>query len=88
MLLVFLLLMSLHLHFTMHIYYCNTLTCESGCRQENNIKIAVKEVDCEWINLAYDRCQWWAVVGRMLNVLILLNSRQWFYWLRDCAEWS
>jgi len=62
------------------------LLCESGCRWENNIKMAVKEVGCEWINLAYDRGQWRAVVGRMLNVFILLNSRQWLYWLRDCAE--
>jgi hypothetical protein len=34
--------------------------------------MAVKEVGSEWINLAYDRGQWWAVVGTMLNVLILL----------------
>jgi len=44
--------------------------------------MAVKEVGCELINLAYNRGQWWAVVGRMSNVLILLNSRQLFYWLR------
>ena len=72
----------------MRIYYCYTLTCESGCRRKNDIKMAVKEVGCEWINLAYDRGHWWAVVGTMLNILILLNSRQLFYWLRETAEWS
>lgn len=67
--------------FTVHIYYCNTLTRESGCRRENNIKMVVTEVGCEWINLAYDRGHWWAVVDTVLNVLILLNSRQLSYWL-------
>jgi len=39
----------------MHIYYCNTLICESVCRRENNTEMAVKKVGCEWLT--------WLMIG-------------------------
>jgi hypothetical protein len=41
------------------------------CRQEDNIKMYLREMGCEWVDrtqLAQDRLKWWAVVNKMKNL--------------------
>jgi hypothetical protein len=45
-----------------------------SCRWENNIKMDVKEIwhdEVDWIYVAQDRGQWWALVNMVLNLSVL-----------------
>jgi hypothetical protein len=43
-------------------------------RWEDNIKLDLQEVgygDVDWIELAWDRDRWWALVNLVVNLLVL-----------------
>jgi hypothetical protein len=45
------------------------------CRWEDGIRVALREIDwggVEWIRLAQDRDQWWAVANVAVNLLVLV----------------
>jgi hypothetical protein len=44
-----------------------------SCRWEYNIRIEVREIGqkgVNWIHLAQDRDQWWAVVNTVMNIRV------------------
>jgi hypothetical protein len=44
------------------------------CRWDNGIRIDLREIGwrcLEWIQLAQDRCQWWALVNIVMNLQVL-----------------
>jgi hypothetical protein len=44
------------------------------CGWENNSKTDLQEVGCggmDWIELAYDRGKWWAIVNSLMNLRVL-----------------
>jgi hypothetical protein len=44
------------------------------CRLGNNSRIGPREIGCEgvdWINLAQDRDQWWALVSKVISMQVL-----------------
>jgi hypothetical protein len=45
---------------------------ETTCRWEDNIKMHIREIGYEnvdWIHLAQDRVQWWALVSMVMTFL-------------------
>jgi hypothetical protein len=46
-------------------------------RWEDNIKMELRETgreDVEWINLAQNRSQWWALMNTVMNLLVLQKA--------------
>jgi hypothetical protein len=49
------------------------LLAKPRCRWENNIQMDFQEVGCEgldWINMAYDRDRWQALVNAVMNIRV------------------
>jgi len=50
------------------------VTCRALDRQADNIKVDLKEVGwdgVDWIELAYDRYRWWALVNTVISLWFL-----------------
>jgi len=59
-----------------------------GCRWEDNIKMDLQEVGCggmDWIDLAYDRDRWRALVNAVMNLRVPDNAEN---FLTNCKPGS
>jgi hypothetical protein len=64
----------------------------------DNTKMDLTEIGWEsvdWMYLAQDRDQWWAVVNTVINLRVPWKARNFLtswvtisFWRRDCAPWS
>jgi hypothetical protein len=48
-------------------------------RWEDNMKMDLKEIECggvDWIQLAQDSIQWWAIVIMVINPLDFIKNRE------------
>jgi hypothetical protein len=59
---------------TKHIHEGKRPLGRPKCRWEDGIRMDLREIcwdDVEWVQLAQDRGQWWAVVNAVMNLQVL-----------------